>query len=438
MVKKQTVSVSKKQSNQSEPSKQPRLSLCMIVKDEERFLPACLESVRGLVDELIIVDTGSSDKTKEIAQRFINKVGGKLLDFVWINDFSAARNESLKHATGDWILVLDADEVIAHRDHETIQNAISQAVKDKTTTAFSVQHRDYGKTPLRSAFAGEEWRTIARDDPYKEQAKDFAGYKPDAHIRLFKNHQGYGYEYCVHEDIYLSIMRNKGVLKDVPKDAPFVIHHYGFGEQRGDKQGFQKTETYLKLLKKQVRTTPTHPQPVFTLASYYFDHGVDELQGFDKASLEQKKNDLKATILLERLAKLYPKFEKLYPYLGKLYMRNNRAKDAERVYLYSIKVAPQFKDSYLHLASLYFNQGQKELALKVMLKATENKILDVEVYLTLGFLLLKNDRPADAVKILEHSLKLFDGKVAEDVIQQITMNLSEARSIAQSLASTKR
>ena len=90
------------------------------------------------------------------------------------------------------------------------------------------------------------------------------------------------------------------------------------------------------------------------------------------------------------------------------------------------------------MASLYFNQGQKELALKVMLKATENKILDVEVYLTLGFLLLKNDRPADAVKILEHSLKLFDGKVAEDVIQQITMNLSEARSIAQSLASTKR
>ena len=402
----------------------------MIVKDEERFLPACLESVRGLVDELIIVDTGSSDKTKEIAQRFVDQIGGKLIDFFWIDDFSAARNEGLKHATGGWILVLDADEVIAQQDHERIKQAISQAVKDTIPTAFFVPHRDYGKTPLRSAFAGEEWRTITKDDPYKEQAKDFAGYKPDAHIRLFKNHQGYGYEYCVHEDIYLSIMRNKGVLKDVSKDAPFVIHHYGFGEQRGDKQGFQKTETYFKLLKKQVRTTPTHPQPVFTLASYYFDHGIDELRGFDKASLEQKKNDLKATILLERLAKLYPKFEKLYPYLGKLYARNNRITDAERVYLYSIKVAPQFKDSYLHLASLYFNQDQKERALKVVMKATENKILDVEIYLTLGFLLLKNDRPADAVKILEHSLKLFDGKVNEDVIQQITMNLAEAKAAA--------
>src|SRR3989344_8865534 len=141
MVKKQTVSVSKKQSNQSEPSKQPRLSLCMIVKDEERFLPACLESVRGLVDELIIVDTGSSDKTKEIAQRFVDQIGGKLIDFFWIDDFSAARNEGLKHATGGWILVLDADEVIAQQDHERIKQAISQAVKDTIPTAFFVPHR---------------------------------------------------------------------------------------------------------------------------------------------------------------------------------------------------------------------------------------------------------------------------------------------------------
>lgn len=415
-------------SKQSQPSPQPRLSLCMIVKDEERFLPACLESVCGLVDEIIMVDTGSSDKTKEIAQRFINEVGGKLIDFAWINDFSAARNAGLKHATGDWILVLDADEVIAKQDHEKIKQAINPLVKGKIATAFSVSHRDYGKTPLHGTFAGEEWRTIAQDDPYRGQAKDFTGYKPDAHIRLFKNHQGYCYEYCVHEDVHLSIMRNKGVIQD----APFVIHHYGFGEQRGDKQGFQKTETYLKLLKQQVRTTPTHPQPVFTLAGYYFDHGIDEIQGFDKATVEQKKNDLKATILLERLAKLYPKFEKLYPYLGKLYARNNRVQDAERVYLYSVKVAPQFKDSYLHLASLYFNQDQKERALNVMLKATENKILDVEIYLTLGFLLLKNNRPADAVKIFEHSLKLFDGNVREDVIQQIKMNLAEAKAIATS------
>ena len=71
-----------------------KLSLGMIVKNEEAVLGQCLESVRGLVDEVIIVDTGSSDKTREIAQHFVGEVGGSVVDFTWVDDFSAARNES--------------------------------------------------------------------------------------------------------------------------------------------------------------------------------------------------------------------------------------------------------------------------------------------------------------------------------------------------------
>lgn len=86
-----------------------RLSVCMIVKDEEAVLERCLESVRGIADEIIIVDTGSTDATKAIAKRYTDKI----YDYVWTNDFAAARNESLKHATGKWILVLDADEYLS-------------------------------------------------------------------------------------------------------------------------------------------------------------------------------------------------------------------------------------------------------------------------------------------------------------------------------------
>src|SRR3989338_7436069 len=82
------------------------ISLCMITKNEEQFLEQCLNSVKELVDEIILVDTGSTDKTKEIAGKFTDKI----FDFQWCGDFSAARNESLKHAAKDWILVLDADE----------------------------------------------------------------------------------------------------------------------------------------------------------------------------------------------------------------------------------------------------------------------------------------------------------------------------------------
>ena len=77
--------------------KMSTISLCMITKNEERYLEQCLNSVKEIVDEIIIVDTGSTDKTKEIAKKF----KAKIIDFKWIDDFSAARNESLKHAAKD-------------------------------------------------------------------------------------------------------------------------------------------------------------------------------------------------------------------------------------------------------------------------------------------------------------------------------------------------
>ena len=84
----------------------PKLSLAMIVKNEARCLERCLHSIRGMVDEIIIADTGSTDDTVNIAAKF----GAKIPRFTWINDFAAARNFALEQATGDWVLVLDADE----------------------------------------------------------------------------------------------------------------------------------------------------------------------------------------------------------------------------------------------------------------------------------------------------------------------------------------
>ncbi|MBW4564415.1 MAG: glycosyltransferase [Mojavia pulchra JT2-VF2] len=84
------------------------LSLCMIVKNEAATLPKCLNSVENVVDEIVVLDTGSSDRTVEIAKAY----GAKVHRFQWCNDFSAARNEALKYVTGNWILVLDADEIL--------------------------------------------------------------------------------------------------------------------------------------------------------------------------------------------------------------------------------------------------------------------------------------------------------------------------------------
>ena len=90
------------------------VSLCMIVKNEEDVLARCLESAADLVEEIVIVDTGSTDSTREIAARFT----GQVYDFPWRDDFAAARNESFARASMDYCLWLDADDVLLEADRE--------------------------------------------------------------------------------------------------------------------------------------------------------------------------------------------------------------------------------------------------------------------------------------------------------------------------------
>lgn len=94
------------------------ISLCMIVKNEEAILDRCLSSIKGIVDEIIIVDTGSNDNTKNIACKYTDKV----FDFEWVQDFSKARNYSFSNATKDYIIWLDADDVILEEDYIKLEN----------------------------------------------------------------------------------------------------------------------------------------------------------------------------------------------------------------------------------------------------------------------------------------------------------------------------
>jgi len=114
------------------------ISLCMIVKDEENTLGRCLESVSDILDEIIIVDTGSVDKTKEAAARFTSHI----YDFQWIDDFSAARNFSFSKGTMDYIMWLDADDIMLEEDRERLKalkqelDPLTDAVMMKYNTGF--------------------------------------------------------------------------------------------------------------------------------------------------------------------------------------------------------------------------------------------------------------------------------------------------------------
>jgi GT2 family glycosyltransferase len=98
----------------------PKVSLTMIVRDEEANLPACLSSVEGLFDEIVVVDTGSTDRTPEIAREF----GARVFDFAWVDDFAAARNAALACAKGDYAFWLDADDVIDKPERERLETLL--------------------------------------------------------------------------------------------------------------------------------------------------------------------------------------------------------------------------------------------------------------------------------------------------------------------------
>ncbi len=146
------------------------ISLCMIVKNEEEVLGRCLDSAAGLADEIVIVDTGSTDRTKEIAARYTNKI----FDFPWRDDFAAARNESFARASMDYCMWLDADDVLLEEDR-----AAFLKLKESLDPAVSVV-----MAPYHTGFDGSGRVTFSY---YRE--------------RLIKNRAGMRWEGAVHEAI---------------------------------------------------------------------------------------------------------------------------------------------------------------------------------------------------------------------------------------------
>jgi len=171
----------------------PGISLCMIVKNEERFLAQALASVRDVVDETIVVDTGSTDRTIEIAKSF----GAVVLEREWRNDFAWARNQALEHATKRWILVLDADE-------EVMPNSRAALIGLKTVPA--------GRTAL--------WvRIYNRSDDYQG-----TGDMSHALIRVFPNDPKVRYRGLIHE--FVTYDDDPNGLSGVP--SPIGIVHHGY------------------------------------------------------------------------------------------------------------------------------------------------------------------------------------------------------------------
>jgi glycosyltransferase involved in cell wall biosynthesis len=189
------------------------ISLCMIVKNEEKNLPACLTSLKPVVDEIIIVDTGSTDRTVDIATVF----GARVLSFAWNDNFSAARNFALAAARGNWILVMDADEVVAVQDYELLRQSVCEGGGHKV--CWNVLTRNYTRLHPQG------W--IANDGSYSREERS-EGWHPSRKVRLFPSDERIRFQGEVHEMVDAAAEQAGYRIKE----APFVVHHYGALEDR--------------------------------------------------------------------------------------------------------------------------------------------------------------------------------------------------------------
>jgi len=228
------------------------ISLCMIMKNEAKRLQRCLNSVRGLVNDIIICDTGSTDGSVEIARQN----GCKVLSDPWQNDFSRPRNISISAAKSDWILILDPDEVILRRHH----HALKELTLSKKFVAYQLTTRNYARNPHEL-----NYRTLLHGlDP----SGQFSGFVPSTKTRFFKNGLGIIFEGCWHELLDWYILRNKLLAAQ----APIPIHHWANEMTQSSRK--EKADFYIALGEKKVKEWPTCGQA-------WWELGVAEaIQGF--------------------------------------------------------------------------------------------------------------------------------------------------------------
>jgi GT2 family glycosyltransferase/Tfp pilus assembly protein PilF len=225
-------------------AKKGTLSLCMIVKNEEKYLVKCLKSVRDIVDEMIIVDTGSTDKTISIAKIF----GAKMFEFPWTGDFAAARNHSLEQATGNWILILDGDEVLSPLDFKELKEIIHK--KSSSPAAYSIATRNYITNV--SVIGWEK-----NSGEYPEEAG--TGWVVSKKVRLLTRSKDAVFSNPVHETLETSLAKAK-----IPvHPCNIVVHHYGKLDFQKD---LQKGEEYYILGKIKYENDPTNTKYILELA----------------------------------------------------------------------------------------------------------------------------------------------------------------------------
>ena len=300
-------------------SRSADVSFCMIVRNGAASLSACLRSVAGLCDELIVVDTGSDDDSPEIARSF----GARVIHTPWPGEFSAARNVYLEHARCRWVLSLDADEVLG----DVAKDDFIRALEGHPTTAFLLRLRHY--------FSDGDVPEPTLPSKLHREAPRGLGYMASRIVRLFPRVSGMRYCYPVHESL-LPAIRRAGIRVG---QCAIPIRHMGYMNARKDSRA--KVALYRSLGEQKIVEFPE-----------YFPGYVE----LGKVYLHQREFD-KAARMFAHAIRLAPRCVQAHYFLGLTLLRQERYPECGRL-LHSARRRFPFNSDIRRMIDLFRRQTE--------------------------------------------------------------------------------
>ena len=393
----------------------PSLSVVMIAKNEVHCIGDCLSSVRGIAEEVLVGDTGSTDGTRELAM----SKGARVLDIPWKDDFAAARNAVLSQARGDWLLHMDADEEL---DPESAQN-IRRLVKEDGAgcDAFEITLLNYCDDPR-----AWRWVPVSSNSAEGHYARGRSGYLPVPLLRLFRNRRGFVYREPVHENITESVIRGNGRIGQ----SGAVIHHHGYAT--GGAREKEKAERYLAIARAKAAANPNNVKALHDFAEQANACNLPEeseaacrkalqIDPLQVPAATTLANNLlnrgafpEARALLERFEAMPEPPAHLLMALGALECREGRLDLARKRLESALRANPKSAMARLYLARVYDQQGEiiraeNELKLAREAAPTVTEFSDrlrAHTWRREGERLFQAGFPDEALEILVEALRL--------------------------------
>ena len=297
------------------------LSACLIVKNEEKRLPQCLDSLRSLADEIIVVDTGSRDRTIAIAKKYQARV----FNFEWCDDFSQARNYAIAQAKGKWILIIDADEVLEQKAIATLQAIMQRS----DCLAANLLRNEVG----------------AKQAPYSLV------------LRLFRNHPAIAFTGIYHESIdrsVTSLQIQDSHWQIINVQVPTLLH-YGYTDSEIKLK--HKYEFAKRLMHKHLETFPDDSYMLNKLGALYIsnqENTSDHTFGIELLN--------KALLLIDKDNQQDLTRCELYYHLGFVYEQDHNWELAQNAYKQAIALdVPELVkvSAYFNLGNIYQEQNQE-------------------------------------------------------------------------------